>query len=173
MKTILNIFKSTFRVLLWIIILWLILLWIVLLIWWSPWKSYNLTEKYLSIWDYSIWRQQYYYNICHKKEWCFNWEILWLNQKRDNIYIYIKINYWVIKSIDDTIILDYYYNIYKNSNRIYTKNIEWIIKYWYLSNNELTFYSENDLISLSQEIQDIFKELEKNPKIVIDWIQYN
>lgn len=175
MKTILNIFKSAFRVLFWIIILWVIILWIVLLVWWFPWKSYNLTKKYLSIWDYSIWKQQYYYNICHKKEWCLNWEILWTNQNWNNIYIYIKINTWSWYTInkDNQKITFFSYEFFKNSNRNYVENNIDLPKYWYLSDDKLEFYSENDLKNLSQEMQDIFKELEKNPTIIIDWIQYN
>jgi hypothetical protein len=41
-------------------------------------------------------------------------------------------------------------------------------KYGKLSNNNLKFYSKNDLEKLSEEQKKIFESLEKNPSIIID-----
>lgn len=178
MKEILkNILSSTFRIILWISILSLLLLATILFIWWTPWKSSSLTERYITIWDYSIWKQQYYYNICNKKSGCFNWELLWLKQSWNSLYLFIKANYSTFWTTDDTTwtfnIEWYHYNLFKEYEikSYYNKNE--IPKYWYLSWNNLEFYSENDLEKLSKEKQDIFKKLEKNPTIIINWVDYS
>lgn len=91
------------------------------------------------------------------------------------IYIYIKINYWswIITDKNNLETNFYAYDLYKNNDRIRINNLNEIPKFWFLSNNELKFYSENDLQTLSTEVQSIFKELEQNPTIFINWINYS
>lgn len=170
-----------------IIILLLPIIWIsyLLFFWWWFWMMYEvpgrkLTEEYLTIWNYTIWKQKWFYNICSNWSWCLNWKVLGCQQNNNEVYIYIDINYW------NWIIWNkkfYSYTLYKWNSTLFSwaqlKNNDFIIynlnelpKYWYLSNNELKIYSESDLKDLSQEQQNIFKELEKNPRVVINWVDY-
>ncbi|EKD66723.1 MAG: hypothetical protein ACD_49C00019G0001 [uncultured bacterium (gcode 4)] len=159
------------------------ILWVILiLIWWMPWMSfevpwYKLTETYLTMWDYSIWKQKFQYNICHKKEGCIEGKILWLKEKNNDIYIYYKLNYWTFSSIDKISKIEtidgFRYEFFKKSNRITVYSLNNLPKYWFLSKNELKFYSENDLEKLDKGKQDIFKELVNNPKIIINWVDYS
>jgi hypothetical protein len=143
-----------------------------------PWNK--LTQTYLKIWDYTIWKQKWFYNICSTSSWCLDWEIWWFKEVNSNIYIYIEVNYWNWISWDTKF---YDYNLFKwkptlfGSSYMYDTDVTIydlndLPKYWYLSNNSLKLYSENDLKRLPQEQQQIFKELEKNPTIIIDWVDY-
>lgn len=175
-----NVISSWLRIILGISIVSLLLLWIVLFIWGPPWKSYKLTEKYLTIWDYTIWKQQYYNNICSTSSWCLDWEIKWLKEINQEIYLFIQINHWNWTAWDKKF---YGYTLYKwkptlfestykYDNKLTVNDLNDLPKFWHLSNNKLKFYSENDLSKLPQEQQNIFKELEKNPTIVIDGMDY-
>lgn len=145
--------------------------------WWfgmineTPWNK--LTEVYLESWDYEIWKQKWFYNICNKKDWCLNWEILWLEEIYNDTYIYVKINYWSWYIIDKNNEQKDFYRYRLYSDELEINNLSEIPKYWYLSNNKLIFYSENELKNLSEEQQIIFKELETKPRIIINWINYS
>lgn len=165
--------KFFFWIISWIIVLSIIWLWIVWFIWWFPWKSYNLTEKYLKIWNYSIWKQDYYYNICDNREWCLNWEILWLKQNRNDIYIYIRINHWIWSVGLNKNKIDFFsYYLFNRNDYYKVNNINDLPEYWLIQDNNLSFYSENDLQNLPKEQKQIFKELEQNPKIIINRVDY-
>jgi hypothetical protein len=177
MKTLIKLLKSFLNIWLWVILILLVLVWIWILIWWMPWMWFEvpwnkLTETYFITWNYKIWKQKFQYNICHNKKWCINWKILWFKEIESNIYIYIKVNYWIISLWDW--IKSYDYELYKTnySDIIDIDNLNDLPKYWYLSNDELIFYSENDLKNLSEVQQKIFKDLEETPTIIIDWIDY-
>lgn len=174
MKSILNIILGVFLLAFIVVGIWIFK-------WWMPWMSYeitwkHLTETHLKTWDYNIWKQKNHYNICHNENWCIDWKILWLKQtNNDDIYIYIDINYWNLVLWDENgVETKYYdYNIYKNSNRVKVISLLELPKYGKLSNNNLKFYSKNDLEKLSEEQKKIFESLEKNPSIIIDWINYS
>lgn len=161
-----------------ILILSIPLLWLLgILIWWMPWMGaeipwYKLTETYKKVWDYSVWKQKWFYNICHKEEGCLNWELLWYKEIDEKTFVYIGLKEWIITSIDEKEVLDYYYTLYKKSNRIYANTLNDLPKFWYLKNNQLEFYSENELSNLSEEKRKIFKEWKKNPVIEIDGKKY-
>ena len=84
--------KNNIKILI-VTVIWFLLLSVLLvLIWWMPWMSfevpwYKLTEIYLTMWDYSIWKQKFQYNICHKKDGCIEGKILWLKEENNNIYM--------------------------------------------------------------------------------------
>lgn len=135
----------------------------------TPW--YKLTETYLKTWDYKIWKQKWFNNICNVDKWCFNWKMLWLKQDWNDIFIYININYEKgIVGYEKN--KKYYYNYFKKENHITIYNLNDLPKYWILSNNNLEFYSENDLENLSKEQQYIFNKLEEKPEIIINGIDY-
>lgn len=156
-------------------------------VWWMSyldWKkesSQSLQEIYSNLWNqYQIWSLNKVNKICSKdkKIGCLSWELKWISINGNDIYLYIKI--YSIESIltypDWTSkIWDYSYNLFmgnKVNNTITVKQKSDLPKYWHLLNNELKFYSENDLKNLSQEQQNIFKELEENPTIIINWFDY-
>lgn len=169
---------------LWIFIL--ILLWFIWVFYlmffyqWGFWMGYEvpwnqLTKTYLKVGDYKIWKQKWFYNICNKDKGCLDWEILWFKEVNTDIYIYININHWSGTSGD---IKFYEYRVYKWKKTLFSSsqydsevtvnNVSDLPKFWLLSNNNLEFYSENELKNLPQEQVNIFKELEKNPIIKID-----
>lgn len=156
-----------------------LLWWLGILIWWIPWMSselpwYNLTETYKKIWNYSIWKQKWFNNICHDDKWCLNWEILWIYQETENIYIYVRINYWNLTIVDknniESVFFDY--DLYNNTDRIRVNSLNDLPKFWYFDDNKLKFYSQNNLVNLSEEQRKIFEELEENPIIKIDGKKY-
>ncbi len=51
----------------------------------------RLWEVHFEIGDYKLWKQMWGYNLCNKKEWCFNWEVKWFKKVWEDIYIYIYI----------------------------------------------------------------------------------
>jgi hypothetical protein len=179
MKTLTKITKFIFKIILSTSIIGLVLVIIWIFIWWMPWMSFEvpwnkLTETYLKVWDYKIGKQKFQHNICHKKDWCIIWKILWLKiDENDYIYIYYELNHsngyiWVEKENF------YAYRIYKNyeisDTIIYDLND--LPKFFILTWSSLNLYSENDLETLPQEQQEIFKELEENPSIIINWEVY-
>jgi len=133
---------------------------------WSEIPWYKLTETYLKVWDYKIWKQKWFYNICHNNNWCLNWEILGI---KNNTYFFIKLNNWKWYIGEEEF---FGYKLFKKDNRIVVYNLNDLPKFWILNWNNLEFYSQNDLKNLSKEKQNIFKELEKNPKIIINWTDY-
>lgn len=140
-----------------------------------PWSK--LTQTYLKIWDYSIWKQKWLNNVCskNKEPWCLNWELLWIEVVgSDEAYIYFKLNYWTWSSIDKSgKRIDFYsYEIYKNKDRNNANSMNQIPKFWYLNWGSLDFYSEWDLDKLSSDKEEAFKELEKNPTIIMDGVNH-
>jgi len=140
-----------------------------------PWSK--LTETYLKIWDYSIWEQKFLNNTCHKDKtiWCLNWELLWTKIVNNNeIYIYYKLNYWTGFLTDKSgkKIQFYSYEIYKNKDRNSANTIDQIPEFWYSNWGSLEFYSESDLDELGSSKRETFKELEKNPTIIIDGVNH-
>lgn len=169
--------KSPIRRLLVVLIIAFILLFIWMLKWWMPWMSFEvpwwkLTEVYTTIWSYNIWKEKFRTNICNKEDWCLNGEILWFKENKYDIYIYIKPNFSTITWTINEDLFWYDYQIYKNEKSKIFKNIDSIPIFWYLSNNKLEFYSEKDLEKLPKEQQKIFKDLEENPTVIIDWVDY-
>lgn len=169
--------KSVFNIIVGVFLLGFIVIWISMMKWGMPWKSYKLTEIYLSVWDYNIWKQQYYNNICKKNIWCFNGELLWLREINNYIYIIIDTKYskwWSInKETWEIEIKNYDYYMFERSNYKVVDNINDIPIYWYLSKNNLEFYSENDFDKLPENQRKIFEEIENNPSIVINEVNYS
>lgn len=164
------------------LIITLIYMWIFYLMFfyqWGFWIGYEvpwnqLTKTYLKVGDYKIWKQKWFYNICSKDKWCLDWKLKWISILSNDIYLYIEIN--IIESTltypdGTTKIWDYNYSLFVGdwvNNTITVKQKSDLPKFWYLSNNNLEFYSENELKNLPQELVNIFKELEENPIIKID-----
>ncbi len=130
----------------------------------------------MDLWNnYQIWKYNKVNKVCNKNKeiWCLNWEIKWISFISNNIYFYIYRSDVITTYTDGSSeITKYSYNLFKNNKRKYVTDLLDLPKYWYLLNNELKFYSENDLQNLSEEQQKIFKELEENPTIIIDWVDY-
>lgn len=147
-----------------------------MLYWWfgmsfeSSWNK--LTKTYLEIWDYTVWKQKWFYNICNKNQGCLDWEILGFKEVIDKKYLYIKMNYGSWYIINKNNERKDFYRYYFDWKQWEINDVDDLPKYWYLSNNDLKLYSKNDLKNLSQEQQTILQELEKNPTIVINWIDY-
>lgn len=85
--------KKIYKNIIIIVLLLIILPLLLFLIWWMPWMSFEvpwnkLTETYLKIGNYNIWKQKFQYNICNNEKWCLNWKILWFREIENNIYIY-------------------------------------------------------------------------------------
>jgi len=146
---------------------------------WKKEKSQNLQEIYIDLWeDYQIWKYNKINTICNKDKGCLGWELKWMSIASNYVYLYIEVD-----SIESTLtypdgttkIWDYNYSLFigdRANNTITVKQKSDLPKYWLLSNNNLEFYSENDLKNLPQEQQTIFKELEKKPTIIINWVDY-
>lgn len=171
-----------------ILAVWIIIIIFSVYMWWElyfDWKKSNsqeFQEIYMNLWDnYQIWKYNKINKLCNKdkKISCLNWEIKWFKQVNWEVYLYLYLySKESIGTYSDwkTKVLDYSYKLFLNVNdekSVIVKLKENIPKFWYLSNNELKFYSENDLINLSHEKQDIFKELEENPTIIIDGVDYS
>lgn len=167
-----------------ILALWIVMLMFSIYVWgtsyldWKKENSQKIQEVYGNLWNnYQIWKHNKVNKLCNKNEeiWCLNWEVKWIRIINDNLYLYLYLyRSDVITTYPDgaSEITKYSYNLFKNNKRKYVTNQLDIPKYWYLSNNELKFYSEKDLENLSEEQQVIFKELENNPTIIIDWVDY-
>lgn len=149
--------------------------------WWMPWMWnevpwYTLTETYIKIWDYSIWKQKFQYNICHKENRCLNGKILWAKMKNNNIYVYYKFNYSTVSSINNTTqketIRWYNYEVYSLDKSKYIDNLNQIPEFWYIDWSWLKFYSEVDLKKLDENKQKIFHDLKINPTIIINWVSH-
>lgn len=70
------------------------------------------------------------------------------------------------------IVKSYDYYFYNRRDYVTINSLDDLPKYWYLNWNELKFYSKNDLKNLPTKTQAIFKELEKNPTIIIDGVNH-
>ncbi len=176
-----NFLKSALKVSFLVFIISFLIIMIMILKWGMPGMSseipwYNLTETYIKKWDYSIWKQKFQYNICHEKEGCLNWKILWLKEKEDKIYMYIKINYSKWGSFDEKTweieVKNYDFYLYNRKKYIIVNDINELPTFWYLSWNKLEFYSEKDLSKLPEEQQNTFREIKKNPTIIINGKDY-
>jgi hypothetical protein len=140
------------------------------------------SKTYISLWDYEIVKKPEridtasYITICHKKEWCLDWKILWLKQTNDKIYIYYDLAYSTISSINretwEKTMEKYKFELLESTEKKYVENLNLLPKFFILTWNSLSFHSENDLETLPEEQQEIFRELEKNPTIIIDGVEY-
>ena len=175
MKSLLRIFSA-------IVLVSFVLVGIWILIWWMPWMSfetpwYNLTETYLTIWDYSIWKQKFQYNICHKSEGCLDWKILGLQKIDENIYMYYKLNYSTVSSVNDLTnketIRWYNYELLKFKGSKFVDNLDLMPQFFVLSWNTLQTYSNKDSDKLPKEKQNILSELVKSQRIIINNIDYS
>lgn len=176
--------KSIFNIILWVLLLGITISILSIFKWWFPWMSFevpwkHLTETYLEVWDYKIWKQKFQYNICHNKKWCLDGKILWFEIINDIWYALFDINYGSWKTIYKSWEIKYYYSyvIYKNSKYsikdTVVNKITDLPKFSLLRDNKLEFYSENDLEKLSEIERQIFEDLEKKPSIIIEWINYS
>lgn len=141
----------------------------------TPWR--NLTETYTKIWDYKIWKQKFQHNICHSKKWCIQWELLWFFEwNGGQKYIYYKLNYsifyWWNNQTEDITVRGYHYYLYTMYETQTIDSLDFLPKFWLLSENNLEFYSQNDLEKLTVDQKNIFEKLEQSPSIVIDGIDY-
>jgi protein tyrosine phosphatase len=142
-------------------------------------KSKLINNFYWNIWkDYIIWDYNWTTRVCDKEEsFCIHGDIKALKLDIDS-RAYLLLELFSFTTTDNLwSISQYWYSLffYKNNSKYksnFVDKYEDIPKYWYLSWSDLKFYSENDLKNLTKEQQTIFKELEKNPKIVTDWITY-
>ncbi len=134
-------------------------------------RPYSQIQGSKEFWDYIIWERKTInwtsYNICGGGKWCLLWEIKWLQQVWEDIYIYIKNNYYMVLS--DTNVS---YKMYVGEELRYLKSVDDLPKFWYLSWDKVEFYSENDMKNLPEEMQKIFREIEKHPTIIVDWEDY-
>jgi len=177
--------KSLVKILLWLFAIIVIVNIYILLPFFLEWdeKSWReLSVVYSNLWDfYEIWSHYKVNKICNKNKeiGCLNWEVNWL-KFINNKEVYLFLNIYVIESTItepswNTKIWDYSYKLFMNDitdKYITVKQKSNIPKFWYLNWNKLEFYSDETLSFLNKEKQDIFKKLEENPTIIIDWIDY-
>ena len=62
--------------------------------------------------------------------------------------------------------------MFRHSTEISLKSIDYLPKFWSLSWDKVEFYSEKDMENLPEETQKTFREIEKNPTIIVDWKDY-
>ncbi|NDK09019.1 hypothetical protein EOM39_07325 [Candidatus Gracilibacteria bacterium] len=128
--------------------------------------------------NYQIGKYHKVNSICNKDEkiGCLNGEIKGIkiiNNREYYLYLYIyRSPVTSTYPNGEKEITDYSYHLFFNNKSTFVQKEQDIPKFGYLSNNELKFYTENDLSKLPQEQQTIFKELEKNPTIVINGVDY-
>lgn len=143
----------------------------------KAWRK--LSEVYGDVWiNYEIWKHYWVNKICNKdkKVGCLNSELKGLKFIDDNniylyFYLYRSVTNWSYKN-EPSHILGYGYDLFLNSKNFFVQD-EWDIpEFWYIYWGKIIFYSGKDLKKLPMEQQNIFKELEKNPTIVIDWVDY-
>ena len=179
--------KKKIKSAMWIIFITILILVVIVWFLWIPeiikheskmW--YKLTEEYLNVWTkYVVWKQVNKINIfnINEEESCLDWSIVWLKILNNDVLFYFDLNNaWPVKTIDkewDEKILYYNYITFLNTDNLSVKNINDIPKFWYINWDNLQFYAETDLKNLTQEQQKIFKELEQNPTIIINWVDYS
>lgn len=142
---------------------------------WSEVTGNKLTEKYIDIGNYSIWKQKFLNNLCSKDEslWCLNAELLWTRITDNNeAYVYFNLNYSTVTGIDSKEIGGYFFNLYKKSESQFVKDIKLIPEYWYVHWSVLDLYTKVDLDKLDANKKEIFKELERNPSVIINGINH-
>ncbi|NDK08989.1 hypothetical protein EOM39_07175 [Candidatus Gracilibacteria bacterium] len=146
------------------------------------WKKENaqvLQEVYTNLGEnHQIGKYHKVNSICSKDEkiGCLNGEVKGI-KIIDNKEYYLYVNLYTYETKGGKIneelkVLGYNYKLFYANKNIFVQKEQDIPKYGYLLNNELKFYSENDLSKLPQEQQIIFKELEKTPSIIIDGVDY-
>ncbi len=127
----------------------------------------SLSEVHFEFWEYKLGKWYDIYNICKNWEWCLLWQVKWVKQIDENVYILIKSDDYTVFSNWEVL-----YTMFKHSKLIELNWIDYIPKFWYLSWDEVEFYSENDMENLSEETQKIFRDLELNPKVIVNWKDY-
>jgi hypothetical protein len=172
----------------------LIIVWILLTIGFFKFMMWNylqyhgadmwieLSETYTTIANrFEIGKQLSKFQICdtYIKYWCLKWELKWFKMIDDyEALVYFKIDE---SSIEKNSFWTWYvYNLFWQYDQRFLFEKEDLPKFWWIIWTEMALYSENTfkyLISkgstsmLDKKIIQ-FKELEKNPKIVINWINY-
>lgn len=162
---------------LWILFCVIVIIWVISVLESLERRWKILWDTHLKIWEYKLWKQMWGYNICKKWEWCLHWEVKWLKQVKDDIYIYMYVKcdqiswQYIRKALKrEPVDCDYYLFDWKNDIDI--KNFWELPKFWYLSWDNVEFYSENDMENLSEEKQKIFRDLELNPKVIVNGVDY-
>lgn len=175
-----EIFARLLSKILQIIIFMILFLWVSGMLLFSLLWYDSIPKIYLTLWDYnielvSIFQEGSFFKIClNEWEWdrCFNGNILWLKEREGKVYIYHKFYIWgsILWSIEnEKRYITYQTYDYKSHSVLIEEEVP---EYFILTETWLEMYSKSNFELLSKEEQEIFKELEENPTIVINWKVY-
>lgn len=183
-----KILEIIIKVVLWLIIIFIIL-WFAVNYFWNQTYKINNTINVCNQHNITLWKQLWKDNftLCDQNiKWkCIEWSILSAVKSNNwNLNAIFELNKFksytndsfneYVKDLDNP--LGFIYSIFSNDfeKKYYAKNYNDINKYIELDNNcEIKYYSKNDLEKMSNEKRNIFKELENNPSITIDWVDYS